>query len=106
MLVIATGSRGRLFNVNEMRIKVSSSYPSGHIEVLCPLDKKISLVKNVTLMSGKLLQKRFIKKEILRAPGCLILTGGCYFSNLRPTAVTVHALQCPGVSGMEMKIYE
>ena len=40
MLVIATGSSGGLFNVNEMRIKVSSSYPSGHIEVRCPLDKK------------------------------------------------------------------
>ena len=104
MLVIATGSRGRLFNVNEMRIKVLIRADT--LKFFVPWIKKISLVKNVTLMSGKLLQKRFIKKEILRAPGCLILTGGCYFSNLRPTAVTVHALQCPGVSGMEMKIYE
>ena len=27
-------------NVKETRIKVLSSYPSGHVEVRCPVDKK------------------------------------------------------------------
>ena len=53
-----------------------------------------------------LLQKRFIE-IILRALGCLNLTGGCHFSNLRHVCGdSVHALQSPGVSGVEMKIYE
>ena len=27
-------------NVNETRIKVLSSYPSGHVDIQCPVDKK------------------------------------------------------------------
>ena len=47
--------------VNETRIKVVSSYPSGHVEVRCPHEKKkkISVIKNIALM---LLRKRFINK--------------------------------------------
>ena len=44
--------------VNETRIKVVSSCPSGHVEVLCPRGKKItSVIKNIALM---LLRKGFI----------------------------------------------
>ena len=42
-------------NVKETRIKVLS-YPNGHVEVRCPVDKKkkyISVVKNVALMQWK-----------------------------------------------------
>ena len=47
--------------VNETRIKVVSSYLSGHIEVQCPREKNIyiSVIKNIALM---LLRKRFINK--------------------------------------------
>ena len=44
--------------VNETRIKLVSSYPSGHVEVQCPRGKK-KTYKNIALM---LLQKRFINK--------------------------------------------
>ena len=42
-------------NVKETRIKVLSSYPSGHVEVRCPVDKKknMSVVKNIALMQWK-----------------------------------------------------
>ena len=46
--------------VNETRIKLVSSYPSGHVEVRCPREKKqkqISDIKNIALM---LLQRLFI----------------------------------------------
>ena len=93
--------------VNETRIKVLSSHPSGHVEVRCPRGKKknTSVIKNIALM---LLQKRFINfKMIIRALGCLNLTGGCHFSNLRHVCGdSFHALQSLGVSGVEMKIYE
>ena len=38
-------------NVNKTRIKVLSSYLSGHVDVPCPVDRKknISVVKNVWL---------------------------------------------------------
>ena len=46
-------------------------------------------------------------KKILRALGCLNMTRGCHFSNLRHVCSdSFHALRCPGVSGVEMKIYE
>ena len=46
--------------VKETRIKVVSSYPSGHVEVRCPREKKnISVIKNIALM---LLRKQFINK--------------------------------------------
>ena len=46
--------------VKETRIKVVSSYPSGHVEVRCPRGKiNISVIKNIALM---LLRKRFINK--------------------------------------------
>ena len=65
-----------------------------------PVEKRnISVIKNIALM---LLQKQFI-----RALGCLNLTGGCHFSNLRHVCGdSFHALRCLGVSGVEMKIYE
>ena len=67
LLVIATGSSllhcsmDDFSKVNETRIKVVSSYPSGHVEVRCPREKKknISVIKNIALM---LLRKRFINK--------------------------------------------
>ena len=35
------------------------------------------------------------------------MTRGCHFSNLRHVCSdSFHALRCPGVSGVEMKIYE
>ena len=35
------------------------------------------------------------------------MTGGCHFSNLRHVCGdSFHALRSPGVSGVEMKIYE
>ena len=46
LLVIATGSSllhcsmDDFSKVNETRIKVVSSYPSGHVEVRCPREKK------------------------------------------------------------------
>ena len=46
LLVIAMGSSllccsmDDLSKVNETRIKVVSSYPSGHVEVQCPREKK------------------------------------------------------------------
>ena len=66
LLVIAMGSSllhcsmDDFSKVNETRIKVVSSYPSGHDEVRCPREKKkknISVIKNIALM---LLRKRFI----------------------------------------------
>ena len=64
LLVLAMGSSllrcsmDDLSKVNETRIKVVSSYPSGHVEVRCPRGKKIiSVIKNIALM---LLRKRFI----------------------------------------------
>ena len=43
----------------------------------------------------------------MRALGCLNLTGGCHFSHLRHICGdSFHALQSPGVSGVEMKISE
>ena len=65
LLVIAMGSSllhcsmDDLSKVNETRIKLVSSYPSGHVEVRCPRGKKkiSDLKKNIALM---LLQKRFI----------------------------------------------
>ena len=67
LLVIAMGSSllhcsmDDFSKVNETRIKVVSSYPSGHVEVRCPREKKkhISDIKNIALM---LLRKRFINK--------------------------------------------
>ena len=32
--------------VNETRIKLVSSYPSGHVEVRCPRGKKTSVIKH------------------------------------------------------------
>ena len=50
-------------------------------------------------------------EKILRALGCLNLTGGCHLSNRSDRARDVrgdrfHTLRIPGVSGVEMKIYE
>ena len=68
LLVIAMGSSllrcsmDDLSKVNEMGIKVVSSYPSGHVEVRCPREKKkkhVSDIKNIAFM---LLRKRFINK--------------------------------------------
>ena len=51
--------------------------------------------------------KRDLLLIILCTLGCLNLTGGCHFSNLRHVCGdSFHALQSPGVSGVEMKIYE
>ena len=45
--------------------------------------------------------------KINYAIGCLTLTGACQFSNLRQVSGdNFHALQCLGVSGVEMKFYE
>ena len=59
-MLIATGSLiseivDVFSNVKETRIKVLSSYPSGHVEVRCPVDKKknMSVVKNIALMQWK-----------------------------------------------------
>ena len=58
-MLIATGSLiseivNVFSNVKETRIKVLSSYPSGHVEVRCPVDKKnISVVKKIALMQWK-----------------------------------------------------
>ena len=63
LLVIAMGSslphccRDDFSKVNETRIKLVSSYPSGHVEVRCPRGKKT--YKNIALM---LLRKRYINK--------------------------------------------
>ena len=63
LLVIAMGSsllhcsRDDFSKVHETRIKLVSSYPSGHVEVQCLHGKKT--YKNIALM---LLQKRFINK--------------------------------------------
>ena len=58
--------KGETYNENETIIKVVSSYPSGHLEVRCPKDKKknkkkknISVIKNISFM---LIRKRFINK--------------------------------------------
>ena len=65
LLVIAMGSSLHCSmddfpKVNETRIKVVSSYPSGHVEVRCPREKKRKKkIKNIALM---LLRKRFINK--------------------------------------------
>ena len=67
LLVIATGSSllhcsmDDFSKVNETRIKVLSSHPSGHVEVRCPRGKKSisSVIKNIVLM---LLRKRFLNK--------------------------------------------
>ena len=54
LLVIVMGSSllrcsmDDLSKVNETRIKVVSSYPSGHVEVRCPRGKKT--YKNIALM--------------------------------------------------------
>ena len=54
-----------------------------------------------------LLQKVIYELIILRTLGCLNLTGGCHFSNLpHICGDSFHALQSPGVSRVEMKIYE
>ena len=53
MLVIATGRLVLILNVddfsnvNEMRVKLLSSHPSGDVEVRCSVDKKknVSVVK-------------------------------------------------------------
>ena len=58
LLVIAMGSSllhcsmDDFSKVNETRIKVVSSYPSGHVEVRCPREKNIyiSVIKNIALM--------------------------------------------------------
>ena len=68
LLVISMGSSllhcsmDDFSKVNETRIKVVSSYPSEHVEVRCPREKKknISVIKNIALML--LLRKRFINK--------------------------------------------
>ena len=63
LLVIAMGSsflhssKDDFSKVNETRIKLVSSYPSGHVEVRCPRGKRT--YKNIALM---LLRKRFINK--------------------------------------------
>ena len=66
LLVIAMGSSllhcsvDDFSKVNETRIKVVSSCPSGHVEVQCPHEKKKHVsIKNIALM---LLRKRFINK--------------------------------------------
>ena len=66
LLVIAMGSSllhcsmDDFSKVNETRIKVVSSCPSGHVEVQCPHEKKKHIsIKNIALM---LLRKRFINK--------------------------------------------
>ena len=65
LLVIAMGSsllhcsRDDFSKVNETRIKLVSSYPSGHVEVRCPRGKKT--YKNIALML-LMLRKRFINK--------------------------------------------
>ena len=67
LLVIAMGSSllhcsmDDFSKVNETRIKVLSSHPSGHVEVRCPRGKKSisSVIKNIVLM---LLRKRFLNK--------------------------------------------
>ena len=66
LLVMAMGSSllrcsmDDFSKVNETRIKVVSSYPSGHVEVRCPREKKKHISdKNIALM---LLRKRFINK--------------------------------------------
>ena len=62
LLVIVMGSnllhcsRDDFSKVNETRIKLVSSYPSGHVEVPCPRKKTY---KNIALM---LLRKRVINK--------------------------------------------
>ena len=43
--------------VNEMRIKLLSSYPNGHFVVQCPEDKNTSVVKNIALMQWKAVEK-------------------------------------------------
>ena len=57
LLVIATESSflhcsiDDFSKVNETRIKVLNSHPSGHVEVRCPRGKKsISVIKNIALM--------------------------------------------------------
>ena len=57
LLVIATGgslhcSMDDFSKVNETRIKVLSSHPSGHVEIRCPRGKKSisSVIKNIVLM--------------------------------------------------------
>ena len=63
LLVIAMGSslpycrRDDFSKVNETRVKLVSSYPSGHVEVRCPRGKKT--YKNIALM---LLRKRYMNK--------------------------------------------
>ena len=59
-MLIATGSLiseivDVFSNVKETRIKVLSSYLSGHVEVRCPVDKKknVTVVKNIALMQWK-----------------------------------------------------
>ena len=62
LLVIAMGSsllycsKDDFSKVTETRIKLVSSYPSGHVEVRCPRGKKT--YQNIALM---LLRKRFYK---------------------------------------------
>ena len=52
LLVIAMGSSllhcsmHDFSKANETRIKVVSSYPSGHVEVRCPRGKKTSVIKH------------------------------------------------------------
>ena len=57
LLVIAMGSNllrcsmDEFSKVNETRVKVVSSYPSGHVEVRCSREKRnISVIKNIALM--------------------------------------------------------
>ena len=68
LLVIAIGSSllhssaDDFSKVNETRIKLVSSYPSGQVEVRCPRGKKKHISdfkKNIALM---LLRKRFINE--------------------------------------------
>ena len=111
LLVIPTGSSllhccmDDFSKVNQTRIEVLSSHSSGHVEVRCLRGKKsISAIKNIALM---LLLKMIYKKIILRALGCLNLTGGCYFSTRWDVCGDrFHALRSSGVSGVEMQIYE
>jgi len=74
---VQRGIRKDFSNVNETRIKILSSYPIGHVDVRFSVDKK-------KYISGK---KR-----------CFDAAHVCGNS--------FHALRCPGVFGMEMKIYE
>ena len=100
LLVIATGSHllhcsmDNFSNLNEARIKLLSSHPSGHVEVRCPRGKKI-------IHYFDAVAKAIYKEIILCALGCLNLPGSCHFFNLRHICSdSFHALQSPGISGV------